>query len=441
MNKPARLFVTSFLLFITGLCAAQPQKYALVGGLLIDGSGEEPLRNSIVLVSGDRIEAVGAIGRLAVPDDYQLVSTEGMTVMPGLWDPHVHLLYNGHPDFGHWFSTYADRFESDTIPASARQFLMAGVTSVRDLAANTDDIVAVRKRIEAGEIPGPTIYASGMALTPGPGPQRTPHVFPVANADIAIRETRRLADKGMDIIKVLGATDASQEIVNAIVSTAHAGGMKVTAHGRTDAEIRVALRAGVDEIQHIGVDSPTYPVDILEMIEQRVAAGPPLYWNPTVGTILNADELAADPEWLDDPKNFAGLPDDIELDIRQALATAQYTVQPPAAADTIKRKLQSLGERGVIFVFGSDEGTFGHPASEATWRELETWVFELGMDPLVALKWATADAAAYMGVADEVGTITPGKLADIIAVRGSPLRHFSTMREPALVIRHGIRYK
>ncbi len=95
----------------------------------------------------------------------------------------------------------------------------------------------------------------------------------------------------------------------------------------------------------------------------------------------------------------------------------------------------------MIFTFGSDEGTFGHPASEATWRELETWVFELGMDPLVALKWATADSAAYMGVLDEVGTISPGKLADVIAVKGSPLRHFSTLREPAMVFKNGQRVK
>jgi imidazolonepropionase-like amidohydrolase len=92
-------------------------------------------------------------------------------------------------------------------------------------------------------------------------------------------------------------------------------------------------------------------------------------------------------------------------------------------------------------VFGSDEGSFGHPASESTWRELETWVFELGMSPLVAIKWATSDAAEYMGVGDEVGTITPGKLADIITVTGSPLRHFSTLREPAMVFKNGVRVR
>ena len=431
----------ALLLAIPATVYAQPVGYALVGGLLIDGSGAEPMPNSIVLIRGDRIEAVGSIGRLPVPQDYQLVSTEGMTVMPGLWDPHVHLLYNGHPDFGHWFSSYADRFADVTIPASALQFLMAGVTSVRDLAVNTDDIISVRKRITAGEIPGPTIYMAGSALVPGGAASYRPHVMPVENPRDAVRKTRAQINAGVDIIKVLQANEGFQEELNAIVETAHAAGIRVTAHGRTDEELRVALRAGVDEIQHIGIDTPTLPEDILDMVQQRIAGGTPLYWNPTVGTVLNRDELAADPEWLDDPKNFAGLPQDIELDIRQAISNADFTTLPRSASDIIKRKVQNLGERGVIFTFGSDEGTFGHPASEATWRELEAWVFELGMDPVAAIKWATADSAAYMGVGDEVGTVTPGKLADVIAVKGSPLRHFSTLREPAMVFKNGKRVR
>lgn len=434
--------VLTFVLAMTATASsAQQSNYALVGGLLIDGTGAAPVSNSIVLVSGERIEAVGTIGRLPIPQAYQIISTEGMTVMPGLWDPHVHMLYSGHPDFGHWFATYADQFATVTIPASARQFLMAGITSVRDLAVNTDDIMTVRDKITAGEIPGPTIFTSGSALTPaGPSANR-PHVIGVSNVRDAIRITRSQIEAGVDIIKVLGAGPEFQEAFNAIVETAHAAGIRVTAHGRQDEEIRIALRAGVDEIQHIGVDTPTYPEDILDMIQTRISGGTPLYWNPTIGMILNTDELAADPEWLDDPKNFVGLTTNMERDIRQAISAANFNVQPASASDTIKRKLQSLSERGVIFTFGSDEGSFGHPASESTWRELESWVFELGMDPLVAIKWATADSAAYLGVADDVGTITPGKRADIITVPGSPLRHFSTLRDPAIVIKNGEKIK
>ena len=106
---------------------------ALVGGTLIDGFGGPPIRNSVVLVRGERIAAVGQVGALAVPADFEVISTEGMSVLPGLWDMHVHLMINGHSDYTHWDKTYPARLEKEIMPASARQLLMAGVTSARDL--------------------------------------------------------------------------------------------------------------------------------------------------------------------------------------------------------------------------------------------------------------------------------------------------------------------
>jgi imidazolonepropionase-like amidohydrolase len=103
----------------------------LVGGTLIDGTGSAPLRDSVVLIRGERIERVGTIVSLPVPNGYEAVSTEGLTVLPGLWDLHVHLMYAGHPDPRHWFDTYTTQFERVIMPASAEQMLMAGVTTVR----------------------------------------------------------------------------------------------------------------------------------------------------------------------------------------------------------------------------------------------------------------------------------------------------------------------
>ena len=106
---------------------------ALVGGTLIDGFGGAPIRNSVVLIEGERINAVGQVGPLAVPAGAEVISTEGMTVLPGLWDMHVHLMINGHSDYAHWDKTYPPLIESVIMPASAKQLLMAGVTSARDL--------------------------------------------------------------------------------------------------------------------------------------------------------------------------------------------------------------------------------------------------------------------------------------------------------------------
>src|SRR5215204_5364605 len=110
--------------------AARPPRplKALVGGTLIDGFAGPPVQNSVVLIDGDKIAAVGRIGTLAVPAGAEVISTEGMTVLPGLWDMHVHLMINGHSDYTHWDKTYLSRFEKEIMPASANQLLRAGVT-------------------------------------------------------------------------------------------------------------------------------------------------------------------------------------------------------------------------------------------------------------------------------------------------------------------------
>src|SRR5688572_5929580 len=103
-----------------GAARTGPQRIALVGGLLLDGTGGAPIRDSVVLVRGDRIERVGTVATLPVPAGYERISTEGQTVLPGLWDLHVHMMYSGHPSPGAWFK-HAAEFERVTIPASARQ--------------------------------------------------------------------------------------------------------------------------------------------------------------------------------------------------------------------------------------------------------------------------------------------------------------------------------
>ena len=127
-----------------GAAAQAPTPLALVGGTLIDGSGSEPVPNSVVLIRGDRIERIGTVDSLPVPDGYEQISTEGMTVMPGLWDLHVHLTFPSHPNNRAWLDNYRDQMGDVVIPASLEQLLTAGVTSVRDLAAPTEAVLTVK---------------------------------------------------------------------------------------------------------------------------------------------------------------------------------------------------------------------------------------------------------------------------------------------------------
>ena len=133
---------------------------ALVGGRLIDGNGGPPIANSVILIDGDRITAGGTTATLAVPAGAEVIATDGMDVLPGLWDMHVHLMIDGHADYTHWDKVYLTRFRSEIMPASAVQLLLAGVTSARDLGAPLDDSIAVRSAIAEGRIPGPRMFVS-----------------------------------------------------------------------------------------------------------------------------------------------------------------------------------------------------------------------------------------------------------------------------------------
>jgi imidazolonepropionase-like amidohydrolase len=409
---------------------------ALVGGTLIDGTGGTPVRNSVVLTNRERIEKVGTVASVPVPAGYERISTEGMTVLPGLWDPHVHLIYAGYPNLQEYLQKYSSQLDT-IMPAMAEQFLLSGVTSIRDLGAPLS-VLTVKKRIQQGDIPGPTIYAAGPFLTTA---AFGPHSIVVTDEADARAATRRLLDAGVDIIKFVNADRMQPGVAKAIVREAHARGKKATAHGRSDAEIRVCLDADIDELQHIGYESPEYSSDIIESIRRRIAAGRPLSWSPTVGTQLDADEIAFDHEFLDDPRNFKGVPQLIAADVRQAVAA--YSARPPRS-DTRKivdRKIGQLRELGVQLVFGSDEGSFGATAAQATARELEAWVRDLGFTPMAAITKATLEAAKHVGAERDSGSVADGKFADVIAVEGNPLRHIDVLANPAVVIRHGRRYK
>ncbi|MEP7308555.1 MAG: amidohydrolase family protein [Acidobacteriota bacterium] len=438
---------------------AQAGPTALVGGTLIDGVGGPPIRNSVVLIRGDRIEKIGVVGSLAVPSGYEQISTDGMTVLPGLWDLHVHLLYGGHPNARYWFETYASQFERVTIPASAEQMLMAGVTSVRDLGA-PKEILSVKKRIENGEIPGPTLYVAGPVLVKGGAP--SVHLQSVAGPDDARTKTRQLIDAGVDWIKLINAEQWTPEELKAVVTEAHLRGRRVAAHAFTDSEVRLGLAAGVDDFQHLRTQTPEYPADIAASIRERVRTGPPLYWTITAGGNgqLNAAYLASNPEFLDDPANFIGLPKAIADDVRRGIAgrisdVARGTTPGGGAAAGrgrggqtqedinafVKRKVAQIRQLGVEIVFGTDIGSWGEVTGQATWMEADLWVRELGMDPMSVLRKMTLDAARVMGADHDSGSVTEGKYADVIAVRGDPLRHIDVLRDPKLVIKHGRRYK
>ncbi len=452
-----RVYLCLILLLVCATIVDQPRSVssqtqsrnvkALVGGTLIDGYGSTPLRNSVVIIEGERIKAVGQVGTLAVPAGAEVISTEGMTVLPGLWDMHVHLMINGHSDYAHWDKTYPPMMESVIMPASAKQLLMAGVTSARDLGAPLKASIAVRDRIRKGEIPGPTLYVSGPFIQHEPYPGTDYVRWGVKGVDDARAKVRTLAEAGVDVIKLIDQDQMTMDEVQAVVDEAHKRKLPVIAHSHRPEEIRRGLQVGVDCFEHTGLaTAPEYPAEIIAMIRERTAKMSlgPLFWTPTVQGLLNYEYVRDNPEQLDDPSWQVGLPQSIIDDIKGSLkkpGQLGYYQITPLRRPTLARKIQQLYESGVVLLIGTDSGIPMNFHSQTTWRELDAWVNHFGIDPMVAIRAATYWPSVAMKVSDQVGTVSEGKYADIIAVRGDVLRHIALLQDVDIVIKHGRRWK
>ena len=444
---PKTLFLSILILFAIAVSSQENKPKALVGGTLIDGFGSTPIQNSIIIIEGEKIKAIGTVGAIEIPANAEIISTEGMTVLPGLWDMHVHTMINGHSDYSYWDKTYPPLFEDVIMPSSAHQLLMAGVTSARDLGAPLKESIAVRDAINKGEIPGATLYVSGPFIQKKPYPGTEDFRWGVNGVEDAKKKVRKLAKAGVDVIKVVDQDRMTNEEFKAVVDEAHTFNLKIVAHSHRPEEIRMGLKFGADCFEHTGLSSaPRYPDDIMDMIKERTAdmSQGPLFWCPTVEGLYNYEYMRDNPEKLDNDSWHLGLPDSVITDIKNSIAHPDrmpYFQLTPSRRPTLETKIKQLLDAGVVLMIGTDSGIPMKFHSQSTWNELDVWVNEFGIDPMYAIRAATYWPALWMGVADEVGTITPGKYADIIAVEGDVLRYINLLEDVDMVIKHGKRYK
>jgi imidazolonepropionase-like amidohydrolase len=440
-----------FLLVVTvlllGAAPLEAQRLALVGGTLVDGTLKEPIRNSVILVEGERIAAVGQVGSLAVPADAEVISTEGMTVMPGLWDMHVHLMLAGHADYAHWDRTYLGQLRDVIMPASARQLLMAGVTGARDLGAPLEDSIAVRDAIKSGRIPGPTLFVSGPFIQKKPYPGTEAFRWGVDGAADARGKVRRIAAAGVDVVKLIDQDQMSEAELAAIVDEAKRHNLPVVAHAHRPEEIRRALRHGISYFEHTGLGpAPEYPEDVIAALRERtgnMAAGP-VFWTPTIEGLFNFPYMVRNHEHVDGSDWHAGLTPEIVADIRRSISNPErigYFQQTPQRWPTLKRKFQQLRESGAMLLIGTDSGIPMKFHSGSTWNELDVWVNQLGVPPVDAIRAATYWPAVAMKADKDYGTVTEGKYADIIAVKGDALKQIALLQRVDIVVKHGRRVK
>ena len=450
MGAVHRVGIVVFALLSIGLADAFAQeRKALVGGRLIDGFGHAPIHDSVILIEGDTIVSVGTVDTLAVPDGYAVVSTEGMDVLPGLWESHAHLMLTGHANYPHWQANYLDRLADEIMPATAVHLLLAGVTSARDLGAPLEPSRSVKERINNGEIPGPRLFMSGPFLQAEIEEWQQAYRWPVKSVREARERVRTLDEAGMDIVKLIDQDKLPLEIAQAIVDEAHERGMKVVGHAHRPNEIRIGLQIGIDNFEHTGLTTaPEYPPDVIEALRERTAtgrvAGGPLYWTPTVEGLWNFDRTVSNPEKLDGDCWERGLKPDTIADIRASIANPGqlgYTRLTPLRKPTLKRKIAQLREAGVVILVGTDSGIPMKFHCQSTWNEMDVLVRVMGMKPMDVIRAAVYWPAVMMDVEHQLGTVSAGKKADIIAVRGDVLEYINLLQQVDFVMKGGVVYK
>lgn len=375
------------------------RRLAIRCGRLFDGKNAGVVSDAVILVDGDRITAVGR--ELKIPAGVEIIDLNRATVLPGLIDTHTHLTY-------HYDTEQNEKPAVTGIYSSenAKSTLEAGFTTVRNLGASDGIDFDLRHAIDKNASLGPRIQASGAPLIRSRPPQATDLDSQIAS----IREfIRKQISAGADVIKVFvtpgaGGGDVllySEEEIKAIVDEASKNHLRVAAHAHATEGIKAAVRAGVASIEH---GSKLDDEAIKLMIEHHTALVPTLYLPNHY--LAHKDRFNFnDARWqaLDQLKNLmAG-------NFRKALAA------------------------GVWIVMGSDAvaGLHGENA-----KELE-WMVRAGMTPAQAIRAATADAAQLMGWQDRVGTIEAGKLADLIAVEGDPLKDITELQRVKFVLKGG----
>jgi len=441
--------------------ASAPAVRALVGGTLVDGTGAAPVKDAVVVISGDRIACAGTRAACPVPKGAEVLDVKGSWVTPGLIDAHVHFGQTGWADGRPDSLDLRDRYPYETVQAGLRKhperfyrsYLCSGVTAVFDVGGYpwSWDLRAAT----AGDPDAPLVAAAGPLLSTADHWLNVPaeRQFIYLTDEKAAREgVRYLAANGADAVKVwfiMVKTRPFEEMAAAVRAAgdeARKLGLRLIVHSTGLKEAKEALRAGAALLVH-SVDD--LPVDD-EFIAMAKANG--TIYCPTltvVGGYLRMYEAAAthaapkvdDPNGCVDPVTRAHLAETASVAVDPAVvqqklerSRARVAAGDPVMADNLKRVLAA----GIPIAMGTDAGnplTLHGPAVYAEMEAMEA----AGMTPTQVLVAATRTAALAMGPAGrEIGTVASGKEADVLVVGADPTRDIAAMRKVMLVVRAGV---
>jgi imidazolonepropionase-like amidohydrolase len=414
---------------VTSVAQAAPRVTVLKAARLFDGKSDALVSPGIVVVEGGRITAVGA--HAAQPAGAEVIDLGDATLLPGMMDAHTHLSEEMTDD---WNKDELDWFKKPVTQVAleasvfARRTLMAGITTVRDVGSWDLIDIGLRNAIDGGAVPGPrmlvavkSISARGGHCDPTagyrPGLLKEPGIEDgVADGPDQMRAAVRWNIKnGADVIKVcasggvLSLTDKvdspqlTQAELNALVDEAHALGRKTAAHAHGAEAAKRAVRAGIDSVEH-GSFLDDEAIDLMQKH----------------GTYLVYTPCSCLAERL-----------------KKAHAPANVVQKSNAADAAQDSAFKRALAHGVKIAFGSDAAVCPHGTQVTQLHQM----VQLGMKPLAALRSATSVDAKLLGVEDKLGTLEPGKLADVIAVPGDPSRDITVVEHVSFVMKEGVIYK
>jgi len=409
--------------------AAAGQTTVVKAGRLVRPENGTVAKDQFILISGNKIQAVGA--ELAIPTGATVIDLSEATVLPGLIDCHTHLADGKYGEGDPMLQL--KKSASQTVLESvrnARATLESGFTTVRDLGVyRALNDVALRDAINRGDIIGPRMFVAGayITITGGAGAMTgmAPDItlpwnfhYGEANSPWEVRQkVRLLAHDGADHIKVLatgavlthGSNPKSQEFtleeLQAAVDEASHFGLRVAAHAHAPEGIKNAIRAGVASVEHATLIDD----EGIALAKQH-------------GTYLDMDIY--DEECIQEQGKNGTLP-------------ADFLQHDRELGELQRQNFRKAVEAGAKMVFGTDAGVCDYGTAAKQFK----FMVKYGMTPMQAIQAATSSAADLLGRSDELGSVQPGKYADLIAVEGDPLKDVSALEQVGFVMKDGVVYK